>query len=89
MFFVVVEYNNGNHINSSTEQLFWCWKVCKENFVILLSLSTNCYVAFIYEKHRILINEHANIKMKQNLCAINILLFILQINACLQWRNEA
>lgn len=22
MFFVVVEYNNGNHINSNTEQLF-------------------------------------------------------------------
>lgn len=73
MFFV--EYNNGNH--SNTEQLFGCWKVCKESFVILLSLSTNCYVALIYEKHRILINEHANIKMKQNLCAINILLFIL------------
>lgn len=33
MFFVVVEYNNGNHINSNTEQLFWCWKVCKESLL--------------------------------------------------------
>lgn len=87
MFLLVVEHNNGNHINSNTDQLLGA-RFVKEVLVFYYPSQQTCYVTFTYENHRNVINEHDSIKIKQNLYAINIFLFILQMNACLQWRNE-
>lgn len=50
----------------------------KKFYILFIPLIKTCYIALTYTKHKLLIHEHVNIKMKQNLCAINILLLIFQ-----------